>query len=38
MVMVMCANTGFNPDENKVSFSCRISAGLREKPEGERRE
>lgn len=33
-----CANTAFNPDPNKVSFSCRISASLRELPESERRE
>lgn len=31
-----CANTGFQPDPNKVSFSCRIASGLRALPEGER--
>lgn len=34
---VQCANTGFNPDPEKVSFSCRIAANLRSLPEGERR-
>ncbi|WVF66062.1 hypothetical protein IAT40_000800 [Kwoniella sp. CBS 6097] len=33
LLMVMCANTGFNPDPNKVSFSCRIAASLRNQPE-----
>lgn len=36
--VLQCANTAFNPDPNKVSFSCRISAGLRGLPEAERRE
>ncbi|OCF45106.1 hypothetical protein I317_00907 [Kwoniella heveanensis CBS 569] len=31
--LLMCANTGFNPDPNKVSFSCRIAASLRNLPE-----
>ncbi|WWD22490.1 hypothetical protein CI109_106983 [Kwoniella shandongensis] len=33
LLMVMCANIGFNPDPNKVSFSCRIAASLRSLPE-----
>jgi hypothetical protein len=33
-----CANTGFNPDPTKVSFSCRVSSGLRHLPDDERRE
>ncbi|WVR03621.1 hypothetical protein IAU60_000614 [Kwoniella sp. DSM 27419] len=32
LLMVMCVNTGFNPDPNKVSFSCRIAASLRTLP------
>lgn len=36
LIMVMCANTGFNPDPNKVSFSCRIASNLRALPDGER--
>lgn len=38
LVMVMCANTAFNPDPDMVSFSCRLSSALRELPEAERRE
>ncbi|KAK8845538.1 hypothetical protein IAR55_006253 [Kwoniella newhampshirensis] len=33
LLMVMCANTGFNPNPDKVSFSCRIAASLRSLPE-----
>lgn len=36
--MIMCANYGYNPDPNLVSFSCRLSAPLRKLPESERRE
>jgi len=36
LIMVMCANTEFNPDVNKVSFSCRISAALRNLPDNSR--
>ncbi|KAI5453465.1 hypothetical protein NCC49_005940 [Naganishia albida] len=36
LVMVMCANTAFNPDPGMVSFSCRLSSALRELPEAER--
>ncbi|KAG7529431.1 hypothetical protein FFLO_05659 [Filobasidium floriforme] len=36
MLMTMCANTGFNPDPTKVSFSCRVSSGLRHLPDEER--
>ncbi|KAJ9100590.1 hypothetical protein QFC21_003634 [Naganishia friedmannii] len=36
LVMVMCANTAFNPDPDMVSFSCRLSSTLRELPEAER--
>ncbi|RXK38730.1 hypothetical protein M231_04040 [Tremella mesenterica] len=36
LIMIMCANTGFNPDPSKVSFSCRIAANLRSLPDGER--
>ncbi|ORX34770.1 hypothetical protein BD324DRAFT_634900 [Kockovaella imperatae] len=35
LVMVMCANTAYNPD-GRVSFSCRIAATLRTLPDGER--
>jgi hypothetical protein len=33
-----CANTGYHPEPDKVSFSCRIASGLRSLPEGSRRE
>ncbi|KAL7420743.1 hypothetical protein Q5752_004695 [Cryptotrichosporon argae] len=36
LVMVACANTAFNPDDTKVSFSCRLASTLKAMPEGER--
>ncbi|KAI9635701.1 uncharacterized protein MKK02DRAFT_24910 [Dioszegia hungarica] len=36
LIMVMCANMGYNPDPAKVSFSCRIAASLRDLPDEER--
>jgi hypothetical protein len=35
---IECANTGYHPEPDKVSFSCRIASGLRSLPEGSRRE
>jgi len=37
LVMIMCANTEFNPDSSLVSFSCRLSSPLRKLPDDERR-
>ncbi|ORY34226.1 DHH phosphoesterase [Naematelia encephala] len=34
--LLMCANTGFNPDPDKVSFSCRIAGSLRGLSENEK--
>ncbi|KAK4685760.1 single-stranded-DNA-specific exonuclease, partial [Tremellales sp. Uapishka_1] len=36
LIMIMCANTSFNPDPAKISFSCRIASGLRSLPDDER--
>lgn len=36
LTYLQCANIGFQPDPNKVSFSCRIASNLRSLPEGER--
>lgn len=35
---IECVNTGYHPEPDKVSFSCRIASGLRSLPEGSRRE
>ena len=38
LVMIICANTNFNPNSSLVSFSCRLSSPLRKLSDEVRRE